>query len=387
MASSTTTVDYPNEFKGFSISDPSQWSNPKLTSFQPKNFGPTDVDIEIECCGVCASELFTLKNDWGHGPMACTSSKYGPKTQCVGHEIVGRVVKVGESCTTGVKLGDRVGLGAQASCCGECSRCKSGNQQYCPKMVTTYASVYPDGYVSQGGYASHVRANEILVFPIPEGIESHLVAPLQCGGLTVYSPIKRGIEDILAKGETPKVGVIGIGGLGHMAIMIAKALGAEVTAFSRSNSKKEDALKMGADKFVATAESPDFDTEYFDEFHLMLNCASSTTDLPLTKFIRVLKVNRSFTSVGLPHIDETFNVSPFAFFSNGSNLGSSALGSREEAIELFDLAVKHNFAPWVETLDVNEENVSQALTRLDKGDVRYRFTLVGFNKFFGTGKL
>lgn len=224
-----------------------------------------------------------------------------------------------------------------------------------------------------------------MVFPIPEGIESHLVAPLQCGGLTVYSPIKRSIEGVLAKGEVPNIGIIGIGGLGHMAIMIAKALGANVTAFSRSNSKKEDALKMGADEFVATGADPNWSVPLFDKFHLVLNCATSTADLDLSKFIPILKVNRTFISVGLPHIDEKFDINPFTFFSNGSSIGSSAIGSREEAIELFNLAVEHKFAPWVETLDVNEENVSQALTRLDAGDVRYRFTLVGFNKFFGTG--
>lgn len=383
--SSSTTVNYPEEFKGFAITDSKEWANPKLTSYQPKNFGEYDVDIEIECCGVCASELFTLKSEWSTtGELLCHKAKYGPKSQVVGHEVVGRVVRIGDKCTTGLKIGQRVGLGAQASCCNECSRCQNNNQQYCPKMVGTYSGYYPDGYVSQGGYASHVRANEQLVFPIPDGIESHLVAPLQCGGLTVYSPIKRGIQDV--KNETPKVGIIGIGGLGHMAIMIAKALGAEVTAFSRSNSKKEDALKMGADRFVATAEEPDFGDKLFDEFHFILNCASALKTLDVDSFIKTLKVNRSFVNAGLPHVGERFPVQPFTFLKNGSNIGASCLGSRQEAIELFDLAVKHKFAPWVEKINIGEEGVHEALTRLDAGDVRYRFTLVGFNEYFGTGK-
>lgn len=382
----STTVNYPQEFKGFAISDPKDWSNPKLTSYEPKKFGDNDVDIEVECCGICASELFILKNTWSRTPLACLSSSYGPKTQCVGHEVVGKVVKVGSKCKTGVKVGDRVGLGAQSSCCTECSRCKEGNEQYCDKTVGTYASRYPDGYVSQGGYASHVRAHEHLVFPIPDSIESHIVAPLQCGGLTVYSPIKRGIEDVLAKGITPRVGIIGIGGLGHMAIMIAKALGAEVTAFSRSYSKKEDAIKMGADNFIATGEEKDWESKYYDHFHFILNCASSTKNLDLDALISTLKVNRQFVSAGLPDIDEKFDVQPFTFFKNGSTIGSSCLGSRNEAIELFELAAKHDIKPWVETIEVGEEGVHEGLTRLDKGDVRYRFTLVGFNKFFGTGK-
>jgi len=381
----TVSVNYPEEFKGFAITDPKEWSHPKLTSFQPKNFGPNDVDIEIECCGICASELFTLKNEWSHDELECLSSTYGPKCQCVGHEVVGRVIKVGENCKTGVKLGDRVGLGAQASCCMECPRCLNGDEQYCANSVSTYASRYPDGYVSQGGYASHVRAHEQLVFPIPDEIESHIVAPLQCGGLTVYSPIKRGIQD-LPKSVTPKVAIIGIGGLGHMAIMISKALGAEVTAFSRSSAKKEDAKKMGADHFIATGEEKGWETKLFDTFHLILNCALSTDSLDLDNLLQCLKVNRSFISVGLPHVDEKMKVSPFTFFGNGSTIGSSCLGSRNEAIELFQLAAKHNIKPWVETIQVGEEGVSEGLTRLDKGDVKYRFTLVGFNEFFGTGK-
>lgn len=382
----STTVNYPQEFKGFSISDPSEWNHPKLTSYEPKRFGARDVDIEIECCGVCASELFTLKNEWSKSELACKSSTYGPKTQCVGHEIIGKVLKVGEECKTGVKVGDRVGLGAAAACCTECSRCKDDNEQYCPHRVGTYASAYEDGYVSQGGYASHVRAHEQMVFPIPDGLESHLVAPLMCGGLTVYSPIKRNIEDALRKGRTPNVGVIGIGGLGHMAIMIAKALGAHVTAFSRGYSKKEDALKMGADDFVATGEEKDWANSRFDHFDVVVNCATSTTDLNLDDFFSSLKVNSALVSVGLPHADESLNVSPFSFLASGTKLGSSLLGSRREAIELLKLAEEHNFRPWVEKINLSEENVGIALTRLDKGDVRYRFTLVGFHEFFGTGK-
>ncbi|KAH3685790.1 hypothetical protein WICPIJ_003253 [Wickerhamomyces pijperi] len=382
---STTTVNYPEEFKGFAISDPSEWSNPKLTSYVPKTLSPKDVDIEIECCGVCASELAVLKNKWSTGPLRCLSSSYGPKTQCVGHEIVGKVVKLGEEVTE-FKLGQRVGLGAHAYACNECSRCKEGNDQYCTKAVGTYSGVYPDGYVSQGGYASHVRANESAVFPIPDALESHLVAPLQCGGLTVYSPLKRGIEDVLSKGIKPAVGVIGIGGLGHMAIMIAKALGAEVIAISRSTSKKEDAIKMGADGFIATGSAEQWEEENADKFHLLLNCASSATELPLDRLLKTLKVNRKFISVGLPDIREKFEVSPFTFLQSGSTIGSSLLGSKAEAIELFELAAKHQFKPWVETIPISEAGVSEALTRLSDGDVRYRFTLTGFNEFFGTGK-
>ncbi|SCU84534.1 LAFA_0D10484g1_1 [Lachancea sp. 'fantastica'] len=373
-------MTYPEQFQGFATNDPKDWAHPKLTSYQPKNFESHDVDIEVECCGICASELFALQNGWSHEPMACLSSKYGPKTQVVGHEVVGKVVAVGPDVTL-CKIGDRVGLGAQASSCMQCSRCASHNEQYCQKSVGTYCSSYPDGYVSQGGYASHVRAHEQFCFPIPPEIPSELVAPLQCGGLTVYSPIKRSIA-----GKTnPKVAIIGIGGLGHMAIMISKALGAEVYAISRGYSKKDDAMKMGAHKFVATGEE-NWQKGLYDEFDLILNCASSTTSLDLDNLLPCLKVNCNFISVGLPHVDEDFKVKPFTFFKNGCNIGSSKLGSRSEAIELMDLAVKHNFRPWVETIQVSEAGVSEGLTRLNDGDVKYRFTLTGFHEFFNTGK-
>lgn len=372
-------VNYPKEFQGFAITDPKDWANPKLTSYEPKNFEAHDVDIEVECCGICASELFSLKNEWKHEPLACLSSSYGPKSQVVGHEVVGKVVAVGSNVTL-CNIGDRVGLGAQAFSCMKCSRCNSGNEQYCPQAVGTYCSRYADGYISQGGYASHVRAHEQFCFPIPDDIPSELVAPLQCGGLTVYSPIKRNIEGV----KDPKVAIIGIGGLGHMAIMISKALGAEVTAFSRGYSKKEDALKMGAHHFIATGEEG-WESGLNDTFDLILNCASSTTSLDLNKLLPCLKINRNFISVGLPHVDEDFKVKPFSFFSNGCCIGSSKLGSREEAIELMELATKHNFSPWVETIKVSEAGVSEGLTRLDQGDVRYRFTLTGFHEFFGTG--
>lgn len=376
----TVSVDYPREFKGFAITDPKDWDQPKLTSYEPKKFGEHDIDIEVECCGICASELFSLKNEWSNAPLACLSSSYGPKSQVVGHEVIGKVVKVGEKVTL-AKLGQRVGLGAQASSCMQCGRCSSNNEQYCLKSVGTYCSRYPDGYVSQGGYASHVRAHEQFCFPIPDDVPSAFVAPLMCGGLTVYSPIKRNIEGV----EKPKVGIIGIGGLGHMAIMIAKALGAEVTAFSRSNKKKDDAIKMGAQYFVATGEEENWSSRLADNFHLVLNCASSTTSLDLNAFVSILKVNCQLVSVGLPEKGETFDLSPFTFIRNGCSMGVSKLGSRQEAIELLDLASKHSFQPWVETIDVSEDGVHEGLTRLDRGDVRYRFTLVGFNKFFDTG--
>ncbi|CDK27409.1 unnamed protein product [Kuraishia capsulata CBS 1993] len=364
----TVGVNYPEEFAGYAVHDVKEWNHPKYTAYKPKTLDDYDVDIEIECCGVCGSDLLTAQGGWGD--LKCA--------QVVGHEVIGHVVKTGPKASL-YKLGDRVGLGAQAFACLDCPRCKAGNEQYCAHSVTTYDGVYPDGYVSQGGYASHVRAHEHLIFPIPDEIKSSEAGPLMCGGLTVFSPLKR-------NGCKPgaKVGILGLGGLGHMAVMFAKALGADVTVFSRTNDKKEQALKLGADAFVATGKEG-WESELFDSFDILLNCAIGLSGLNLDAFLSILKVEARFVSVGLPSVDEKFNVSPHTFFSNGAHLSTSCLGSRAEALELLDLAVKHDIRPWVEEIPLTAEGVSEAMTRCWKGDVRYRFCLTDFHKAFGTG--
>lgn len=379
---STTSVNYPQEFKGYAVHDPKEWNKPKLTSFKPKEMSDYDVDVEIECCGVCASDLFTAQASWHTG-----WNKREGQTQVVGHEIVGRVVAVGSKVTT-CKIGDRVGQGAQLFACLECPRCKVNNEQYCPKTVNTYDGVYPDGYISQGGYASHVRLHEHFLFPIPEGIKSSILAPLMCGGLTVYSPL---IRNGCKPGAT--IGIIGIGGLGHMALMIAKLLmtdsekgfQGEIYAFSRSDRKKAELLEMGATHFIATQDA-DWEKPLYSKFDLVLNCASGLSELNLDAFISILNVERKFVSVGLPSAEEKYDVSPFSFFKNGSFLSSSCLGSREEAIDLLNLAVKFDIKPWVEEIPVSEEGCHQGMTRCWDGDCRYRFTLTNFHEAFGTGK-
>ncbi|GMG29859.1 unnamed protein product [Ambrosiozyma monospora] len=369
-------VKYPEEFAGFAVLDTAEWNKPKYINFKPKQFGENDIDIEIECCGLCGSDIMTAKggeHGWGQITLP----------QIVGHEIIGKVVKIGSKVTLH-KLGDRVGLGAQAFCCLQCNRCKSHNEQYCAKGVTTYDGVYEDGYVSQGGYASHVRAHEYMCFSIPEEIKSTEAASLCCAGLTVYSPLVRYIPK-LANGEVPKVAILGLGGLGHLAVQITKALGADAYVFSRTDSKKDQALKLGAKGFIATG-SKDWEKAHYDQFDVILNCAIGLSGLNIDAFLSILKVQGRFVSVGLPSVEEKYDVSPFTFFSNGASLCSSALGSREEAIDLFNLAVKHNIRPWIEEIPISEEGCNVALTRAWNGDVRYRFVFTEFNKAFGTGK-
>ncbi|GMG05372.1 hypothetical protein BVG19_g1188 [[Candida] boidinii] len=369
------SVNYPEEFAGFAVVDTKEWSKQKYVTYKPKDFGDYDLDIEIECCGICGSDLLTAQGGEGWGEIKLP--------QVVGHEIIGKVIKKGPKVTLH-EIGDRVGLGAQCYACLECKRCKEKNIQYCPHGVTTYDGTYADGYVSQGGYASHVRAHEYMFFPIPKEIKSSDAGPLMCGGLTVFSPLKRNIPKDLPNGEKPKVAILGLGGLGHMAVMYAKALGADVYVFTRSENKKEQALELGAKEFIATGKNNDWHEKYFDSFDLVLNCAIGLAGLNLDAFLSILKVQGKFISVGLPSVDEKFDVSPFSFFKNGASLSTSALGNREEALELLEIAVRDNIRPMVEEVPLTEENLHNALERAWKGDVRYRFCLTEFGKAFGT---
>lgn len=356
---------YPEQFQGIAVVNKDDWKHPKKINFKPKEFHPNDVDIKIECCGVCGSDIHCAASHWGDVPA----------NQVVGHEIIGRIVKVGANCSTGLKVGDRVGVGAQSFSCLECDRCKEDNEPYCPKSVWTYSTPYDDGYISQGGYASHIRVHEHFVVPIPDAIPSHLAAPLMCGGITVFSPLLRN-----GCGPGKKVGIVGIGGIGHMGVILAKALGAEVYAFSRRNNKKEDALKLGADHYIATIEDEDWDTRLFNTFDLIVVCASSLSDVHLDKYTKVMRVGGRIISICAPSYDEHLVLRPFGLV--GVTIGNSALGSIKEIKTLLDLVAKKNLKMWVETVPISEEGVHEVFERMEKGDVRYRFTLVDYEKQF-----
>ena len=220
---------------------PDGYKKLEVKNFTPKTFTADDVEVAITHCGVCGSDVHTITQGWGptnNLPLV------------VGHEIVGKVTRVGErAAADGFKVGDRVGVGAQVGSCGECRACKDGLENYCSKWIHTYADVYPDGVHTQGGYATAIRAHRQFVFPIPDGIESRDAASMFCAGLTVYSPLR-----VNGCGPGKKVGVVGIGGLGHYAVLFAKAMGAEVFAFTHGTKKVDDIKKMGADHVVVTSE-------------------------------------------------------------------------------------------------------------------------------------
>ncbi|EPS37358.1 hypothetical protein H072_8971 [Dactylellina haptotyla CBS 200.50] len=357
---------YPETFTALRSPSVEQWSDFQKQEFTPKQLEDHDVDIKIECCGVCASDVHKISGQWGDTPYPLA----------VGHEIVGRVVSVG-SAVSGVSVGQRVGMGAQCWSCGDCQQCKNNNETYCKFQKDTYGAIQTDGTISQGGYASHVRVHDYWVFPIPEKLASVDVAPMLCAGITVYSPLVRN-----GAGAGSKVGVVGIGGLGHFGIMFAKALGAEVWAISRSDAKKEDALKLGADGFIATGVSPNWAQEHEFSFDMIISTANSTENFDLGKYLSLLKVHGKFIMVGLAPGDGQ-KVSAFDLLGNGCFIGASHLGSRTEMLAMLDLAAEKGLKSWSETIPISAEGCKQGVTRLLKNDVRYRFVLTDYDKEFG----
>lgn len=287
-----------------------------------------------------------------------------------GHEIVGIVSQVGKNVKD-IKVGDRVGIGAQVGSCMNCDPCKHDNENYCVgdgkgHMVDTYNSFWPDGSVAQGGYSNAVRAHEQFVFPIPDAISSEHAAPMLCAGLTLYSPLVRSNV-----GPGKRVAIVGIGGLGHFGVMFAKALGAEVVAISHSTSKRDDALKMGAVEFVSTTSDDKWaENLKAKPFDVIIN-TSSTAAIDFTTLLSVLKTEGRIVSVGMPEDQIKLRVQDLA--GKGAFLGSSHIGSKVEALEMLKLAAEKDIKPWIELIDMKD--CSKAVERVSKGDIRYRFVL------------
>ncbi|KAF5318618.1 hypothetical protein D9619_010972 [Psilocybe cf. subviscida] len=306
-------------------------------------------------CGVCGSDVHTITGGWGKPNLPVV----------VGHEIAGIAVFVGPKVTS-IKVGDRVGVGAQVCSCTQCDMCQADNEQYCPKIVFTYNSKYPEcGTISTGGYASAVRAHERFVFPIPEGLNMEDAAPMFCGGLTVYSPLVRN-----GAGPGKRVGVIGIGGLGHFAIQFAGALGCEeVIAFSHSERKKDDAFKLGATKFVITHEG--FEKDLLQQLDLIICTADVASGIPLSPMFKTIRPGGHFINVAMP--DEDFPSVGKELVMRGVSFGGSLLGSKKEVADMLELAREKGVKPWIEVLPMKE--CGKAVRAVKDNRVRYRFVL------------
>ncbi|KAI5120879.1 hypothetical protein M0805_002979 [Coniferiporia weirii] len=342
-------------FKGYAVTDRNRWSDFSLVNFPSKNWEETDVEVAITHCGVCGSDIHTLTSGWGEFETPLVA----------GHEISGTAVRVG-SKVKGIKAGDRVGVGAQIGSCYSCKYCKSDNENYCPKSVDTYNSKYPDGVRTMGGYSTGIIANEQFVFPLPDEVSNVDACSMLCGGLTVFSPLVRN-----GAGPGKKVGVVGIGGLGHYAIMFAKALGAEVYAFSSSREKEQDAKKMGADHFVFTGDD-NFHEAHQMSLDLILSTRDGTHGYPLGEYLSMLDLHGKLITVGVAN-DPFPPITAFNLSGNGCFFGGSHIGSKKEALEMLNLAAKKGIKPWIEEMPMKD--VKKAVEGLGDNKVRYRYVL------------
>lgn len=243
--------------------------------------------------------------------------------------------------------------------------------------ISTYGMMWPETNRSlQGGFSSHVRTHEHFVFLIPDAIPSASAAPLLCAGITTYSPLVRN-----GVGPGKRVGVVGLGGLGHLGLQWAKNLGAEAWAISRSHSKEADAKKMGADGFLAT-EDVNWNEAHKMMFDVILNTANNFGEgFDLQGYLSLLDVHGKFVSLGLP-ADSELKITADMLIYSGCHISASSLGSRKETLEMLQLAADNDIRPWVETVPINEENLSKVVRRMEKNDVKYRFTMVEYEKAF-----
>lgn len=323
------------------------------TSIERRDVGPHDVLIDIAYAGVCHSDIHTVRGDWG--PIAYP--------QVVGHEIVGTVSAIGSDVSRHA-MGDRVGVGCMVNSCRECVNCLAGMENYCLKGNTgTYAATDRDGTITQGGYATNIVVNEDFVLSVPESIPYQAAAPLLCAGITTYSPLAH-----WNAGPGKKVAVVGMGGLGHMAVKIAHAMGAEVTVLSQSLSKREDGLRFGADHYYATSEKGTF-AELKSTFDLIINTVSAPVDLGA--YVSLLRLDGTMVNVGAPA--EPLPISVFSLMGNRRSFAASGIGSVAETQEMLDFCAAHNIAPEIELIDASK--INEAYERILRSDVRYRFVI------------
>jgi alcohol dehydrogenase (NADP+) len=315
--------------------------------------GPKDVRIDIKFCGVCHSDIHFARGEWGEIPYPAVP----------GHEIAGVVADVGPE-VTGFAPGDRVGVGCMVNSCRECENCLAGNEQYCLKGNTqTYGSVDRDGTITYGGYSDHVVVDEDFVVTIPDGIELDVAAPLLCAGITTYSPLRH-----WNAGPGKHVGIVGLGGLGHMAVKLAKAMGSQVTVLSQSLRKQQDGLKLGADDYYATSDDATFG-ELAGSFDLIVNTVSAGIDIG--RFLTLLKTDGALVNVGAP--PEPLPVPAFALLMQRRTFAGSAIGSIRETQEMLDFCAEHGIGAEIEVISADQ--VNEAWERVLASDVRYRFVI------------
>ncbi|MGW1166118.1 NAD(P)-dependent alcohol dehydrogenase [Streptomyces sp. NPDC002550] len=323
------------------------------TTIERREVGEFDVLIDIKFAGICHSDIHQAREGWGEAifPMV------------PGHEIAGVVREVGPGVTR-FAVGDRVGVGCMVDSCRECENCLKGLEQFCLKgMVGTYNAVGKDGKPTYGGYSEKIVVDENYVVRIPDGLSLDVAAPLLCAGITTYSPLRH-----WNAGPGKKVAVVGLGGLGHMAVKIAHAMGAEVTVLSQSLRKKDDGLKLGADHYHATSDPKTFE-ELAGTFDLIVSTVSAPMDFGA--LLSLLKVDGALVNVGAP--EEPIALNLFSVIGGRKTLAGSMIGGIAETQEMLDFCAAHGLGAEIELIGADE--INEAYERVLASDVRYRFVI------------
>lgn len=323
------------------------------STIERRDLGPRDVLIEIKYCGICHSDIHHCRGDWGaqHYPVV------------PGHEIAGVVAAVGPQVER-YSVGDRVGVGCLVDSCRECASCKRGEEQYCLGGYTlTYGGIGLDGKLTQGGYSTHVVVTEDFVVRIPDRLGLDVAAPLLCAGITTYSPLRH-----WGAGPGRKVAVVGLGGLGHMAVKLAHAMGAEVTVLSQSLAKKDAGLRLGADHYHATSDPETF-TKLAETFDLIVNTVSAKIDVDA--FLSLLAVDGALVNVGAP--PSPLSINAFSLLMKRRSFAGSLIGGIHETQDMLDFCGEHGIGADVEVIPA--ERINEAWDRVLASDVRYRFVI------------
>lgn len=355
MSTTQFTTELRGQYSAKAYSASSATSPLAPTMISRRDPGGHDVQIEILFCGICHSDLHQVRNEWSVMPTVYP---------CIpGHEIVGRVTKVG-SAVTNFKPGDLAAVGCLVDSDGSCPDCQSGLEQFCPNMTLTYNS--PDvhlGGVTYGGYSDSIVVKDHFVLHIPSNLNLAGVAPLLCAGITTYSPIRHwGVT----KGK--KVGVVGLGGLGHMAVKFAHALGAYVVVFTTSPNKKNDAFRLGADDVIVSTDTDQMN-KHAGSFDFILDAVSAEHDINV--YIQLLRRDGNITLVGAP--DKPNAISAFGLLFKRRSISGSLIGGIAETQEMLNFCGKHNITADVEVIPI--QKVNEAYERLLKSDVKYRFSI------------
>lgn len=323
------------------------------TTIERRDLGPQDVMIKIAFVGICHSDLHTAWGEWGDTLFPLTP----------GHEIAGMVEQVGDDVTR-YSVGDRVGVGCMVDSCRECENCLAGQEQYCLNgFIGTYNAIGKDGRPTEGGYSTHIVVDEDFVLAIPEGITLDVAAPLLCAGITLYSPLRH-----WGAGPGKQVAIVGLGGLGHMGVKIAHAMGAEVTVLSHTLAKRDDAVALGADHYYATSDASTFDLlgRHFD---LIINTVSASIDI--NSYLALLRLDGTLVSVGAPPAPHS--VQAFALVDSRRSFAGSLIGGIKETQEMLNFCAEHGFGAEIEVIGADE--IDAAYERMLNSDVRYRFVI------------